>query len=70
MSDPQRQPRIQLSLSIGEAIALCCMRGMGKMFTKPVHRDQVDKVLARIEKRLTALGVPPDKVTRLLSIPR
>lgn len=61
-------PRVNLSLSIDEIIAVCMMLKVGKMFTRPQERKNVEAVLQRIDRRLESLGVPRDAIDRLVRL--
>ena len=61
-------PRVNLSLSIDEVIAICMMLKVGKMFTRPKERKNVEAVLQRIDGRLESLGVPRDAIDKLVKL--
>jgi len=68
MSRIPNPPRITISISIYEILALCSMLKLGKLFTRAKELKQVEAVLARIDKKLSALGLARDVVDKLVKL--
>ena len=62
------QPRIHVSLSLDELLALLRMITLGKMFTRPQERQCVEAVMTRIAKALAKLGAPEGIIGKLVKL--
>ena len=60
-------PRISVTVSIEELLAIMMMMTMGKMFTKPKYREQVKTTFNRIGKTLVRRGLKPEVVDKMLA---
>ena len=57
-----------VSITIYELIALHCMLGLGKMFTRPDERKKVEALLSRIGKKLETIGMDRDLIDKLVKL--
>ena len=68
MSRIPSPPRIHVTISVFELLSLSMMLKVGKTFTRPAEREQVEAVFSRIGKKLEALGVPRELVDKLVKL--
>lgn len=68
MKNIRNQPRLHLSLTLMELLSLWSMLQLGRMFTRPEDRKNVEAIFLRIGKGLTRLGLPRETIDKLAKL--
>jgi hypothetical protein len=61
-------PKVQMTFSINEIIAMCMMFKVATTWTHPKELIRVKAVLLRLEKKLEACGIPREYVDMLVKL--